>query len=205
MTVIRICYKIDRQAARGGGKEKMKELSRNWTDSFKEIKKIQTIAFCGIMCALAVVINQLTTINIGSYIRISFAELPNRVVEFLFGPAIGAIFGGILDVVKFMFNPTGPFFPGFTITSILTGLVYGGSFYHRKPSLLRIFLTVLAVKLVFAVGLNSLWLNILYGKALLAMLPGRTITALAMLPIDTAMYYFVLRFMDRRINPVFMK
>ena len=183
----------------------MKELSRSWIDSFRELKKIQTIAFCGIMCALAVVINQLTTINIGPYIRISFAELPNRIVEFLFGPVIGAIFGGLLDIVKFIFNPTGPFFPGFTITSMLTGLVYGASFYHKKPTVLRIFLTVLIVKLIFTVGLNSLWLNILYGKALLAILPGRSITALAMLPIDTAMYYFVLKFIDRRIRPAFFK
>ncbi|MBO5551411.1 MAG: folate family ECF transporter S component [Lachnospiraceae bacterium] len=180
----------------------MKELSRSWSDSFKELKKIQTIAFCGIMCALAVVINQLTTINIGSFIRISFAELPNRIVEFLFGPAIGGIFGGILDVVKFLFNPTGPFFPGFTITSILTGLIYGGSFYHRKPTVPRVFLTVLAVRVTLVVGLNSLWLNILYGKALLAILPGRCITSLAMLPIETAMYFFILKFIDRRIKPV---
>ena len=183
----------------------MKELSRTWVASFKELKKIQTIAFCGIMCALAVVINQLTTINIGSYIRITFAELPNRVVEFLFGPAIGAIFGGVLDIVKFLFNPTGPFFPGFTVTSVITGLIYGASLYRRKLTVKRIFITVFIVKLFLSVGLNSLWLNILYGKALLAILPARAITSLVMLPIDTAMYYFVLKFIDKRIKALFLK
>ncbi len=183
----------------------MKELSRTWITSIKELKKIQTIALCGIMCALAVVINQLTTINIGQYIRISFSELPNRIVEFLFGPAIGCLFGAVLDIVKFVFKPTGPFFPGFTLTAALTGLIYGASLYRHKLTIKRVFVTELIVKVFIGIGLNSLWLNLLYGKALAAILPARALTQLIMLPIDTAMYFAVLKLVEKRIRPFFMK
>ena len=52
--------------------------------------------------ALAMILNQVASIDIGPYVRIGFSGIPNRLVDYLFGPVTGCLFSGILDVVKLL-------------------------------------------------------------------------------------------------------
>ena len=110
-----------------------------WLRSLGEFKRLNVVAFCGMMCALAMVLNMVASINVGPYIRIGFSGLPNQVVAYLFGPAVGGIFGGALDVIKYLIKPDGAFFPGFTISAALGGIIYGAFLYkkegHPAPSI----------------------------------------------------------------------
>mgnify|MGYP002524265628 FL=1 len=94
-------------------------------ESANELRKVQAIALCGIMGALAIVLGYVATIRIGDYIRVGFSFLPNVIIDFLYGPVVGGIFGGVMDIVKYIMNPTGPFFPGFTISAIVGAVIYG--------------------------------------------------------------------------------
>lgn len=164
-----------------------------WIRSLAEFRSTRTIAFCGVMAALGVVLSLFARVQIGNFIRIGFSELPNIVVDDMFGPVIGGIFGGILDVLKYLVKPTGAFFPGFTLSAVLGGLIYGSFFYRKKITPARVFAANLVVKFFVNIILNSVWLHILYNKAFLAMLPMRIVSNLIMLPIDTAIYYFLLK------------
>ena len=168
-----------------------------WKDSLKEFSVLKNLALCGVLCALAIVLGFMTSISIGQYIRIGFSGIPNQMVDYLFGPAVGCIFSAVLDILKYLVKPTGPFFPGFTVSAAAGGLIYGYSFYRHEVSLLRVFITELLVKTVVNVGLNTIWLNLLYSKAILAILPGRILSNVIMLPIDTAIVYFVLKLTKR--------
>ena len=163
-----------------------------WLQSLGEFKKLNVVVFCGMMCAVAMVLNMAASITVGPYIRIGFSGLPNQVVAYLFGPAVGGIFGASLDVIKYLINPEGPFFPGFTISAALGGIIYGAVLYKKKIS--KVFVNIL---------LNTLWLNILYGKAFMALLPNRVLTNAIMLPIDTAIMFVLLQAVDRTIKPYF--
>ena len=81
-----------------------------------EAKQVRTITVCAMFGAIAVILGYYS-IEIGPYIRIGFADIPNRLVDYLFGPVVGGCFGGILDLLKFMMKPSGQFFPGFTLTA----------------------------------------------------------------------------------------
>lgn len=85
----------------------MQTIRKLYSDSFKELKVTQNLVLCGLLAALAVVLNYTTSIFITPNIRIGFSGLPNRVVEYLFGPGIGAIFGAVLDVLKYLLKPDG--------------------------------------------------------------------------------------------------
>lgn len=174
-----------------------------WLRSLGEFKRLNVVVFCGMMCALAIVLNMVASINVGPYIRIGFSGLPNQAVAYLFGPAVGGIFGAALDVIKYMLKPDGAFFPGFTVSAALGGIIYGAFLYKRKLSLARVFAAQLLVKVVVNVLLNTLWLNMLYGKAFMAILPGRIISNAVMLPIDTAIMFFMLQAVDRTIRKHF--
>ena len=175
----------------------MEKTRRNiWTASAAELRKLKVLTACGMLCALALVLNMTTTFNIGPYIRIGVSGIPAQIADYLFGPVVGGIFGGVLDVVKYMLRPDGNFFPGFTVSGIVGGMIYGMILYRHKLSLPRIFAAEFALKLIVNVGLNTLWLNMLYGKALAVLLPSRCLSNLIMLPIDTILLYLVLRVLD---------
>ena len=171
--------------------QKLKELYQN---SLKEFCNTKTVVLCGILAALAIVLSMVASIQFGPYIRIGFSGLPNRIVEFLFGPVVGCLFGGALDFLKYIVKPDGPFFFGFTFNAMLSGLIYGTLLYRRPVSIKRIVIAEFIVKLVINCGLNTLWLSVLYGKGFIALIGPRIIKNIIMLPIDSIILLFTLTY-----------
>lgn len=160
--------------------------------SLKELFVTRNVVFCGLMAALAIVLGMVATISIGQYIRIGFSGLPNRLVDFLFGPVAGCLFGGALDILKYFLNPTGPFFFGFTLNAMLSGLIYGGILYRKPLGWKRVVVSELLVKLFVNCILGTFWLSMLYGNAFVILFPARLLKNVIMLPIDCVVLYVTL-------------
>ncbi len=175
----------------------MKKTFQVFRDSWRELFVTKNIVLCGLMAALAVVLSMVASIDIGPYIRIGFSGLPNRVVECLFGPVTGCLFGGMLDVLKYMLKPSGPFFFGFTFNAMLAGLIYGMLLYQKPITVRRIVAAEFLVKLIVNCLLNTLWISMLYGKGFFALLPLRMLKNAIMLPIDSCILYFTLTYVKR--------
>ena len=170
----------------------MKKIKQLFSDSLHEFTVTKNLVLCGLMAAIAIVLSMVASISIGPYVKIGFSGIPNRIVEFLFGPVVGCIFGGALDLLKFMIKPDGPFFFGFTFNVMLAGLIYGCLLYHKPLSIKRIVIAEFLVKLIVNCGLNTLWTSMLYGKAFFVLLPMRLLKNVIMLPIDSAVVFFAL-------------
>ena len=166
----------------------------------KNRKDIHALTICGLMGALAIVLSYTTSIELGSYLRIGFSGYANRMVEFLLGPFAGAVFGGVMDVLKFVLKPTGAYFFGFTISAIVSGLIYGCFLYQKKIVWWRVFAAEVCVKLFVNCLLNTWWLNILYGKAFLAIFPVRLLKNMIALPIDTVFLLILLRLLEKSLK-----
>lgn len=171
--------------------------------SITRLSETKVLAFCGMMGALAIILGYVATIKFGQYIRVGFSGLPNQVVDYLFGPWIGAIFGGVMDVVKWFLSGDGDFFPGFTITAMAGAVIYGLFLYNKPLKIWRIIASQIAVKIVCNIILNTIWLNLLYGQAIAVILPGRIISNAVMLPIDVIIMYLLLQVVSRVIKPYF--
>lgn len=176
---------------------KIKELYQN---SLHELASTKNVVLCGLMAALAIVLGMIATISIGPYIRIGFSGIPNRIVEFLFGPLVGCLFGGALDILKYILNPTGPYFFGFTFNAMLSGIIYGTILYKKTVSVKRIVLAELLIKVFVNCILNTLWLSMLYGQGFLALLPLRVLKNAIMLPIDSFILYFALSYAKKLVG-----
>ena len=146
--------------------------------------------------AVAVALSYLTSIQIGNYVKVGFSGIPNRLVDYLFGPVVGGCFGGVLDVLKYLLKPSGMFFPGFTFDAVLASLIYGSFFYKRPFTLPRILAAKLIVVLVCNVFFNTLWVSILYGKAFMVLLPARLIKNAIMWPIDSFILFSIGRILE---------
>ena len=175
----------------------MKKIKQEFLDSLRELTVTKNLVLCGLMAALSVILSLTASISIGPYIKIGFSGLPNRIVECLFGPVTGCLFGGMLDLLKFFIKPDGPFFFGFTFNAMLSGVIYGCILYHKPISLKRIVIAEALVKIIINCGLNTLWISMLYGKGFFVILPARALKNLIMLPIDSAILYFVLTFIKK--------
>lgn len=175
-------------------------MSENRTHNHSSVLSVQVLVFLGLMGALSIVLSFVGTIRIGNYLRIGFSDLPNRLNDFLLGPFLGALFGGVMDIVKYLLQPTGPFFPGYTLSAVCGSLIFGfitHGMHGHKLSLVRIFAAELLIKVFVNIGMNTAWSCLLYGNALMAILPARILANLIQLPMDTAVIYFVLLSLEK--------
>ena len=180
-------------------------IKRSNLSSLSRLRETKVLTFCGMMGALAVILGYVATIKFGPYIRIGFSGLPNQVVDYLFGPWIGAIFGGAMDVIKWFASGDGNFFPGFTITAMLGAVIYGFFLYNRPLKISNVIFSQIVVKIACNLILNTFWLNLLYGQAIAAILPGRIISNAVMLPIDSFIMFTLLQVVSKTIKPYFNK
>lgn len=168
----------------------MKRSAALFTDSYRELSQVRTITLCAMFGALSIILGYFN-IQVGEFFKLGFSGLPNELVHFLFGPVVGGVFGGVMNVLKFIIKPSGSFFWGFTFNAILAGVIYGAFWYKRPLSLPRILIARLAVIIVCNLLLNTLWLSMLSGKAFLALLAPRIVKNLVMWPVDSVLFYLV--------------
>ena len=165
-------------------------------DSAKEIRKTKSLVTMAVLLALAVVLG-FVSVQVTESLRVGFSFLPNAVSGQLFGPVGGMLVGGLADILKYLVKPTGPFFPGFTISGILGGLIYGLVLYKKPATLPRIILCMTLIAVFVNMLLNTYWLTLLYGNAFLVILPARIVSNLISLPVNIILYYLVATLLEK--------
>ncbi|MEG0091942.1 MAG: folate family ECF transporter S component [Oscillospiraceae bacterium] len=118
-------------------------------------------------------------------VKISFAFLPIAAVAILYGPFYSALAGALGDFVGALLFPVGAYFPGFTLTAGLVGLVYGIFLYKKNNSYKYILTAAVIVSVFLHLGLDTYWINVLTGKGFLAILPARILKCVIMIPVQT--------------------
>ncbi|MBQ2952619.1 MAG: folate family ECF transporter S component [Clostridia bacterium] len=132
---------------------------------------IQVLTFTAMLTALQIVLANLLQIPLLGK-QYSLWLLPIAAAGALLGPVPAMIVGALGDLIGANLFPQGAYFPGFTLTNALAGLVCGLVLHRRRPHVLRVIIAV-AVSLLIAWLLNSFWLS------LLGFVPGRSFWAWA--------------------------
>lgn len=119
------------------------------------------IVTIGLLVAVHIVLSRFLSINAWN-MKIGFAFVAVFVGAYLYGPVAGALVGGLADIVGASLFPVGPFFPGFTLNCVLTGVIFG-LLLHKKQSKPRVLLAVVLDQLGVSMWLTPLWISIVYG------------------------------------------
>ncbi|MDF2678515.1 MAG: hypothetical protein K0Q97_2867, partial [Bacillota bacterium] len=108
----------------------------------KESIKIdtQSLVLMGTLIAIEIVLSRFLSLSAWN-MRIGFGFVPLAIAAMLLGPVKAGIVGAVADIIGAILFPTGAFFPGFTLTAFLKGVVYG-LFLYKKQNNLRIFIAV---------------------------------------------------------------
>lgn len=166
------------------------QLPRLIKTSAKEVRRVKSICGCAMLTALNVAVGTLF-IPITPTLRIGFSSIFAGVSGMYYGPVITGMAGVIADTLKYIMRPDGPYFPGFAINELLTGMIYGSFFYKKEITLPRVILARLCVTVFINLILTSLWLNIMYQNPLFTMV--RLIKNIIMFPMDVALLYAALK------------
>lgn len=169
----------------------MEKTKKQFINSWQTLKKARTLAITAMLIALGVVLSFFFTIPITQSQRIGFASLANALIALLFGPVVGSFSAGVGDIVKFFLRPMGgAFYPGFTLSAMVAGLLYGVVLYKRPLTFLRVLFANVAVTVVVNMTLNNIWLARLYGSnTFLGHLLMRAPLQLLMMAIDAILFF----------------
>ena len=174
--------------------------------SLEELRRPRTIVVTAMLIALNIAFDLLgLKIYLTPELRISVGFVCNASVGMLYGPVVGMMTGFCTDVLGFLLSPNNNagYFPGYTLTAIVGGLIYGLTLYKGKPTLGRCIAAKLSVNLLCNIGLNGLWSVIVYQKGFWALLPGRLYKNLVLLPLEVGLLYLVANVVLRQFRRVF--
>lgn len=168
-------------------------LTNAFRRSAGNLRRIRPLAAVGMLTALQIILSMLT-IQIGSSIQITFDYLPLAVVGMLFGPVPAMFTGALSDLIAFFIRPTGAFNPGFAVSAALSGLFYGLFLYEQNPvRMWQLLVSRLLAVLVCNIGLNTLWLLLMYGSGAWAWIPGRILKNALEYPVSILLLWGVQR------------
>lgn len=180
-------------------KEQLSVFSRAyWRTAADELKNVRVLSFAGLVCAMAIVLESFPIYLLGPSLKIYFSFLAVGLGCACYGPVVGMLAGGIIDSVGFLLAGYGePYFPGYLVTAVLSGLIYGVLLYHRPVTVLRLIVLRLLINFGSNVLLGSVWKAMLYGKGYLYYVSTGLVKNAVMLPIEVFLLWAVLRAADR--------
>lgn len=163
-----------------------------WRDAAEDFRRPRTLAFAALMIAACVALSYIPSIPVGDGgVRVTWGFLARAVCAVVCGPVTALVFGFAEDTVSFLLHPSGPYFPGYALTTMIGTLIYALFLYRTRPTVVRIFLAKLCTNALNVV-LGSLWSAILYSKGYLYYMTVSFYKNLVMLPVQTAMLCFLL-------------
>lgn len=150
-------------------------------------KRTLDITVMAMVVAIRLVMEMLPKINFGLYVQIGFGFIGAAIAGVMLGPWRAALVGILVDILgNFLSGKTGQFFLGYTLTALVGGLIYGYFLYKRPLRWEQIGLAVLLVTIFCNLGLNSIWVHMMTGKAFAVFMSMRILKNMISLPLNTA-------------------
>lgn len=162
---------------------------------------VRSIALMGLMISLHIVFVRFLAIQTWN-IKISFGFLPLVITAILLGPVEAGIVGAMADFIGAVLFPVGAYFPGMTLTAMLTGIVWG-MFLYKKFSIPRVICAAAINNFLLSMLLNGYWISILYGSPFAGILQVRVPQAFFMFIAQIVVIPVLQEVLFKRIKLIF--
>ncbi|OAL42137.1 Substrate-specific component FolT of folate ECF transporter [Lactobacillus delbrueckii subsp. bulgaricus] len=96
-----------------------------------------------------------------------------------------------------IFGNLGGFFIGFTLTAALESMIYGFFFYKKPIQIWRVIASVICVTVICNIGLNTLWVSMMYGINFMVALSSRILKEIITPWIQMVVVWFILEGLSR--------
>jgi len=170
------------------------------------MSKSKKIIITAIFLAMNIILSRFLSIKT-PIIKISFAFIPTMLCATWLGVKWTVLLNVLGDIIGATLFPTGPYFVGYTISTLISALIYGlllykkdENTYSEKQYIARIIISVVLVALIVNIGLNTLWTSITSGKAFLVLLGTRSLKQLITVPIHIIVFLFIEKILRKPFN-----
>lgn len=152
-----------------------------------KISESKKTILSSLLLAIFIILDRLLTINT-QFVVLNLSLVPIMVAGMILGWKYAMLIGILGDFIGAILWPFGEYFLGFTISVGLSGLVFGLFLYEtpnkpKKHFKIKAIFSTLIVTIVINLLLNSLWLNIMYGKAYMYYLGIRVLAQVITFPL----------------------
>ena len=157
-----------------------------WRDALAELRDLRKLVFAALMIAMCMVLSLVPSAPLFGGAKITWGFLARSVCALVCGPVLGVLFGFAEDILSFFVAGGGgyPFFPGYTLTTMLGVFIYALFLYRTPLTVRKIFCAKLLTNIENVV-LGALWMAILSGKAWYVTAAGSALKNLICLPFQT--------------------
>ncbi|MDD3393563.1 MAG: folate family ECF transporter S component [Clostridia bacterium] len=148
----------------------------------QNFSKTHRLVIMALLVAISVILSRFLSISAWN-LKIGFAFVPIAMAGILFGPVSAGIVAALADFLGATLFPIGQFFPGFTFTAFITGILFG-VFLYKKTNMKNIVIASVLTQIIGSLLLNTLWISMLYGTPFLALMPTRIVQTCVMTVIQ---------------------
>jgi len=138
-----------------------------WRLAAADLHSTRNMVFAALMIAMARALSLIPSIPIG-HTNLSFGFLARALCALVCGPVLGMAYGFAEDILGYILQPSGEFFFGYTLSTMVGVLVYALCFYRCRISVLRIVLANALVNILVNALMGSVWTTMIRGGAYLA-------------------------------------
>lgn len=170
------------------------------------MSKNKKIILSALLLATLIILSRFLSIKT-PIVKISFSFVPTMLCAIWLGPKWTILINVLGDLIGATLFPSGAFFIGYTISTAASGLIYGLLLYKKeedtyseKQFVIRTILSVILVTAIVNIGLNTLWLSIISGKAFMVLMASRLVKELVMIPIKVITIIFLERVLRKPFN-----
>ena len=172
--------------------------ARYWSDAAGELRDLRKLVFAALMIAMCIVLAQIPSVPLFGGAKVTWGFLARSVCAWVCGPVLGLLFAFAEDNLSFFLTGGGgyPYFPGYTLTTMLGVLTYALFFYRAPLTVRRIFCAKLLTN-IQNVALGALWMAILNSSGSFSLATwyaaaaGSAMKNLVMLPVQTVILAFL--------------
>ena len=163
-----------------------------WRDAGGEVRNLKKLTFAALMIAACLILNKFK-LPLGESLSLSITFLARALCAAVCGPVVSIVFGAAEDTLGFFLgNSSGPYFPGYMITTITGCIIYALFFYRARITVWRIIWAKLITN-VQNVLLGSLWSAMLYSKGYIYYMTTSAWKNLLYLPVQILLLVWLLQ------------
>ena len=146
------------------------------------------LVFAALMIAVTRALSLIPGIPIW-HTKLTWGFLARSVCALVCGPVLGLVFGFVEDILGFILQPTGDFFPGYTLSTMAGVLVYALFFFRRRITVVKLVLANAVVNLLVNAAMGSVWSTMVRGGGYLGwFIPSLAKNLITILPKAAALY-----------------
>ena len=157
-----------------------------WKEAAKETKRVRILTIAAICIALRIIVVNFR-IPVADNLFIYFNYLITAVQCAICGPVVSVLANGVGDLIEFAIVPQGPFFPGYTLSTMLGALIFSLFLYKTRISVLRLAVSRFLINIFINVFMGSLWSYMLYSKGYMYYFAKSIVKNILLLPAEVVL------------------